>query len=355
MTKRHAPAFVVGTGRCGSTMISNFLRAHPRVASLSEFFSLVTDLGGRIAQTFPEGDIDAAHFWGIIAAPHPRQTLMHRHDVLMPEMLYRPGPGRRFTAETGVPALMQTTLPHLCTDPEALFDEVAAFVAAGPRAPVAAHYERLFAWLTQRLGKVAWVERSGGALRVVHRLLRAFPDARFVHLVRDGRDCSISMSRHYGFRMVLVSMALTEFLGADPFESPDRKWVTDIPDEFAPFLPESFDREAFLRYRTSPSLCAHYWSGEIIAGLQELAALPPERLLTLRYEDFVADPEPAIRRLITFLDPDLLDESWLRDVARTVTRGSSAWADLPPKEREQLARACRPGFAALGGLYKTGS
>ena len=31
------PTFVVGTGRCGSTMLSNMLREHPKVLSLSEF------------------------------------------------------------------------------------------------------------------------------------------------------------------------------------------------------------------------------------------------------------------------------------------------------------------------------
>jgi hypothetical protein len=39
------PVFVVGTGRCGSTLVSNILRAHPGVLSLSEFFTFITDLG----------------------------------------------------------------------------------------------------------------------------------------------------------------------------------------------------------------------------------------------------------------------------------------------------------------------
>ena len=37
------PTFIVGTGRCGSTMLSNMLREHPKVLSLSEFLpSLLT-------------------------------------------------------------------------------------------------------------------------------------------------------------------------------------------------------------------------------------------------------------------------------------------------------------------------
>ena len=41
-----APVFVVGTGRCGSTMLSNMLRIHPEVLSLSEFMVAIADLGG---------------------------------------------------------------------------------------------------------------------------------------------------------------------------------------------------------------------------------------------------------------------------------------------------------------------
>jgi putative sulfotransferase len=348
---RMPPAFVVGTGRCGSTMVSNMLREHPRLASLSEFFSLVTDLGGRIAESFPEGAIDSTHFWRLVAAPHAKQTLMHREDVAMPEVLYRPGPGRRFTAEGGVPAIMQTTLPHLSDDPEQLFDEARDFVLAQPPAPAAVHYARLFGFLAQRQGKQGWVERSGGSLRLVRRLHRAFPDARFVHVTRNGRDCAVSMSQHLGFRMALVSMALTEFLGADPFESADRRWAADIPDEFAPFLPEAFEREAFLRHETAPSLCAHYWSGEIVEGLRDLAEVPSDRVLTLRYEDFLEAPEPTIRRLVAFLDKESVDEAWIRQVARTVRAARSAWTELPPRERERLRRACEPGFAALSELY----
>ena len=33
--------FVVSTGRCGSTMLSNMLRLNPGILSLSEFFSLL--------------------------------------------------------------------------------------------------------------------------------------------------------------------------------------------------------------------------------------------------------------------------------------------------------------------------
>lgn len=350
----NAPVFVVGTGRCGSTLLSNMLREHPAVLSLSELFSFATDLGGRIAEAFPDGPIDAPAFWRIVGGAHPKATTMLRHGVAMDEVLYRPTHQTRFSAEDGVPALLQTTLPHLTSDPDALYDEVERFVASGPVASAGDHYRRLFGWLAHRFDKRLWVERSGGSLRVVARLAAAFPDARFVHLVRDGRDCAVSMSRHHGFRMALVAAQLTEILGVDPYESSDRTAEGDLPDELVPFLPERFDGEAFRRYETPVALCGHYWSGECLAGVRELEAVAPARVLVLRYEDLVRAPEIPLSRLTAFLGEDLVEPAWARRMAGIVRPARSSWTSLPPRELRWLEAACRPGFAALGDAYAGG-
>ena len=54
------PTFVVGTGRCGSTMLSNMLREHPQVLSLSEFFSMISDAGFRLPQMFSAEPLDGS-------------------------------------------------------------------------------------------------------------------------------------------------------------------------------------------------------------------------------------------------------------------------------------------------------
>ncbi|MBC7976439.1 MAG: sulfotransferase, partial [Myxococcales bacterium] len=139
------PVFIVGTGRCGSTLLSNAMRGHPRFASISELFTTATDLGGRIAACFDPGPVTADALATLLLTPPPKQTLMHRAGVSMDEILYRPGGSARFTAAAGVPTILQTTLPHLAGDPgadpasatlaaDAVFDEVAQFVRARPPA-----------------------------------------------------------------------------------------------------------------------------------------------------------------------------------------------------------------------------
>lgn len=68
MAREIPPVFIVGTGRCGSTMLSNMLRKHPDVLSLSEFLVAVTDLGSRTALAFPEAEVAAKQVWWVLGA-----------------------------------------------------------------------------------------------------------------------------------------------------------------------------------------------------------------------------------------------------------------------------------------------
>jgi putative sulfotransferase len=159
------------------------------------------------------------------------------------------------------------------------------------------------------------------------------------------------MSRHHGFRMALTAMQLTEILGVDPYESTDRSFLGDVPDDLVPFLPEAFDAEAFRRWETPLPLCGHYWSGEIQAGVRELSSLPADRLLTMRYEDFLADPERSLSRLGAFLGPEFVDDAWVRAAAPKVRSSATKPSGAGAAELRALDDACRPGFAALAGIY----
>lgn len=339
------PVFVVGTGRCGSTLLSSMFRQHPDILSLSEVLVFATDLGGRIDALFAPGPVTAEAFWHHLAHPHPRQTTMLRHGVMMDEALYRPGPGTLFTTATGVPPLVATPLAHLTDQPEDLFEALAAWVSHLPPAPIGVQLTRLFDHLRDRDHRRLWVERSGGSLRVVEHLRRSFPDARFVHIVRDGRDAALSMSRHEGFRMALAASALTEILGVDPYEDPDRTFEADLPDEYVDLLPERFDPAAFRHLDTPPEMCGHYWSGEVVQGLAALEGLDPDHLLTVRYERLLERPAAELDRLFRFLLQE--DPGDLSALAATVRSPRSRWQDLPPTRRDALQRACKPGFDAL--------
>lgn len=342
-----APVFIVGTGRCGSTMLSNMLREHPAVLSLSEFIVFMCDLGGRIAGFLPPGDATAEQVWAILGGFHPRQNQMIRHGVEMDEMIYPLAPDSRFNRETGVPAILQTTLPHITPDHDAFFDRLRAFVMDLGPAPMAVQYSRVFDWMRETFGKRVWAERSGGSLRLVKELSDQFPEARFVHIIRDGRDCAISMSGHHGFRMMMTCVMLEENLGYDPYETEERSGIEDLAEEMYRLLPEHFDPKVFRNMKPSPALFGHYWSGELIKGLPVLAALGPDRVLSLHFEDILARPESCLRRMIEFVGSDFADEEWVRKAAATIRPVKSSWRKLESGELARLEAACQPGFEAL--------
>jgi len=339
--------FVVGTGRCGSTLLSNMFRQNDKLLSISEFFAFTTDLGTLIQQSFPKGKVSASYFWGVIGTPHAKQNLMLREGIAMKEVLYEVTDTSVFNLETGVPAIMQTTLPHISSDADKLFYELKDYILSLPDSSIDKFYSLLFEWLKSRMDKIIWIERTGGSLRIVHRLYHLFPDAKFIHIVRDGKSCAMSMEKHYGFKMVMIVYQLMEILGVDPFVDDNREWEGDLSDDIASLLPENFDVEQFNNYSVSPSLYGHYWSGEIIQGLKEMEMIPDEQKLTIKYEDLLTHPDFAMRQIASFIGEELTSAEWIENCISQIRKPKSDFEDLEANQQKLLEDACRPGFEAL--------
>lgn len=345
------PTFVVGTGRCGSTMLSNMLRQHPKVLSLSEFFAIVMDGGLRITETFSREPLNGAEFWEVVAYRGLFTSFAIRQRLPCPEWLY-PCEARetRFSVETGVPGLLLTTLPHLTDDFDDLFAIMENEVPTWPTAPIAAQYTRLFGWLARHFGKTLWVERSGAGMAMLDPLLATFPDARFVHIVRDGRDAALSIREHALLRLSFFTAALEQEIGAQWPRGQDSFLIAQVQSELAPFVGGSFDAEAFNAFRLPLEICASFWAQQIVGGLPLLGSLPADRLLTLRYEDFFEDAKGQLDAIATFLGDEFSDDEWSTRCAATMRTPRSSWRDLAHSEALALTEACRPGFEALAAV-----
>ena len=185
-----APArFVVGSGRCGSTLLSKMLGAHQSVLNLSEVFTGL-DWGRR----FAEGDCSGADVADLLTCPNAVINAVVGRGYDVEEVTYPfDRPGVRYRRGDDVPWLAVSTLGHLTDDVDGLLDEVVAFLQPRGCLPIADHYPALFGWLAAQCNRTEWVERSGSSLDYVGRhLVRLFPDARLVHLTRDGRrGCAV--------------------------------------------------------------------------------------------------------------------------------------------------------------------
>ena len=338
-----APVFVVSSGRCGSTLVSNMLRLHPQVLSLSELIIMLMP-GAFMGGSSP---ISGSQFWSLLSTPRKRMSLMFRQGIVFDEVLYRPGPGRRFTLDTGVPPILLTALPHLTDNPEALYDEIEQFVNAQGFYLIGRHYLRLFEWLRERFGRDIYVERSGSSMVHLAELLAHFPDARFVHMFRDGRECAISMSKHSPFRLALITQQLVKYTGVDPYNS-DEPLSAEVPAELRKFMPDTFDRDAFWAYDVPLEEFGSSWTAQERRGIELLAQLPSDRVHLLRYETLIGNPKGELTRLMHFLGVGA-EEDYLERAAALVRVKAPGWPQLPEDVRRRLDDACRMGMGMLYG------
>lgn len=350
---RPAICLVLSTGRCGSTTVSNIVRAHPAALSVSELFSGLRDYD------LSERELTGAGFWAMLSTSNPVDVAILRCQVNLDEMLYpafapRPG-GERFTWATGLPPIMQACVPHLTERPDDLYAALESATPEQPRRRLSEHLWWLFGVLGGSRRPAVVVERSGGSLAYAAALLALFPQARVVHLYRDGRECAVSMSRHARYRFAMIQAALTARLGSDPYTPAGRdpatgavEDVTEVPgdEELSHLLPGRIDRARYERYQVPLSRYGGMWTKMIAAGL---AGLPdPARVLALDYADLVARPEEHIGRLLDFLGLDR-DPLLEKQMAAGVRPGRDVRAELGDQQWAELTRACALGMNRLYG------
>lgn len=377
--------FVVGTGRTGSSALSRILNAHPDVLSLNELVLSVRAVPGQTP-------LSGAEFWQVLATPNEPFDAMIRSGVGMPEFLYPAVPEPRFTVDTGgIPAICLTVLPHLSPDPDAEFDELAMTVPAWPVRPAREHYRALFDLLAERAGASAVVERSGYSLDAVPWLRDCFPEARFVHMYRDGPDCAVSMSRHPGYRLLAI---MTDVLHRHPrlgevqewllsclppervvrFGTTSSSWQTFallrqaaealgfdsatqlphyyaglIPPEAAPLLERRFDAKQVTEPELPLAQFGRLWSDAVRRGVDHLAEVPTQQRIMLNYDQLLDDTDRCLTTLARFIGVDPRQD-WLLAAGRTLdsTRRGAA-IRLPPSELTVLRDSCAPGTSSLAG------
>jgi hypothetical protein len=322
-------------------MVSELLNRHPDVLSLSEFFQ---PLG---PEAFVHRRPDGRTMWRLLSEQSPALRAMLKDGIVVDEMLYPLGAANARYRAQNIPPIAMVTLPHLTENPDTLFDELRPLISALPAQPLTDQYRSFFSILAEKFGRKVWVERSGGSLMIAAKLLRLFPEARVIHVYRDGRDTALSMNQHHNFRVLVGAMKMTRRFGIDPardfLASCGRHadvWVQKL-------LFPRLDVRALADGVTLADLGA-YWSQLILTSRSVFAGLGSDRLFELKFEDLQAEPGRKLREMIRFIDPSLADESWLAEVEKIPRPTRSRFPDLPPEEQRALAAAVAPGLQALG-------
>ena len=334
---------IVSSGRCGSTMMSGLLNQHPGILSVSEFLIDVCNLQSNLDWAFTEKAIDGEDFWQRLNLKPALMNHMLRLGCPYKEMIYPyQKPGARFNAETFVPALCMTFLPHISDDPDALYDELEPVVRSQPLQGIRQHYEDLWEWLMKKRGNSVWVERSGTSIVYAEEMLKMWPDARYIHMFRDGRDTCYSMRNHVGFKFVIMGQQLEGYMGVNPYLSDDRSNVDQVPEEFLFLLPENLTREALDNWAIPIDILGNAWSADMAKGFELFKDFPEEQILHVDYDRFCANPQEQLKTIAEFSGVDCTDQ-WLNEVTASVSMSKGHWQQLEEDKRQLLDESCKPG------------
>lgn len=321
--------FIVGTGRCGSTLLSRMLAEQPSLRMIFEFFS-----GLDLATRFQQGVVSGADFAALLARDTPALTMVMERGYQIAEVVYPYRSDSRYRREQPIPWILAAALSRMSHEPDALFDACLARAAAQPSQTLAGHYRAIFDWLTQRSGRRVWIEKSGSSIEYLATLRDFFPEARFLHLHRDGREAALSMREHHVYRLwvsLLYGEGGAEVLAVGP--SPDgRDRIREMLESPPPV--EHFGR---------------YWSDLTVRGFRALGRLDAVQYQELCFEDLVADPATHLGRIADFFEIEARDESWVSRAADLVLGiPPTRFGSLSPDEQSRLEEACRPGRMLLG-------
>ncbi|HSI79818.1 MAG TPA: sulfotransferase, partial [Solirubrobacterales bacterium] len=129
----------------------------------------------------------------------------------------------------------------------------------------------------ERAGKPRWGDKTPFYVRKMRIIHKTLPEARFIHLIRDGRGVALSIKDLW--------------FGPDTIEG-----------------------------------CAEFWIERLDQAREQADGLP--HYIEVRYEDLVRDPEPHLRRICELVELPY-DERMLRYYEQVPDRVAS---EVPPQE-----------------------
>lgn len=282
------PVFLVGSGRSGSSFLADVLSRHPDVAYLTR-----------------------------LSERHPRQPAYNRAlltglDVPVLGRILR----RRFGIEEAY-GFWETHAPG--------FAEPARDLVAGDVT------ERARTALRRAVGAILLSSRGRFLAKItgwsrIGYLDEVFPDALFVHLVRDGRDVANSLLRVDFWR---------------GWQGP-RNWrFGELPAQMRGVW-EEHDRS----FVALAGLCWCLLVNSVDAARREVDT---SRFLELRYEDFVASPREELGRILEFAGLDVSSRFRRRfDVGEVRDASGKHRRDLTPEQQKILEDVTREARERYG-------
>ena len=189
-----------------------------------------------------------------------------------------------------------------------------------------------------------WGDSSNKLSWLIPDLARMAPNAKFVHLVRDGRKVASSYihklsGESYDDRSTAILQAHYNEPARWPAPPPEKKYWWPLPRRDNPLAADFRDFDQFARI-------AWHWAEINAVILDALGTLAPDRHLFVRLEDVLESP-PLVRALFEFLDLPFRDEHF-EVFARPHNVNRPQDHPLDARQRVVFERVASPMMDRLG-------
>lgn len=335
--------FIVGTGRCGSTILSKMVNLHPDVAVFNEFL-IAMDFHKKWGER-PVSGAEMADIidCGLQGGSGPFKKIVAH--LATPEVSFEGGatalPKHADAYRDNVfPDMLLLPLPHLFDKPEAAFADLLAFVKKQPVQMLSRHYTAIFEYLTQKAGKKIWIERSGGSIAWMPEMVELFPNAKYLHLHRNPLDVALSMQKHNHFRV-------RAFKYFDLKTKDGIRWSDLDETDLSNNLPTSPRLKSVMDHPVPLEYFLEDFSDCTLRGMKEVKKLAPSQYAEISFEEIMADPKAALRSIADFFDLPQ-DETWLKNAEALLKSGQAAHAAPTAEQAALLKRHCHAAMVLLG-------
>jgi len=291
---------MVGVPRSGTTLAFNTFAARPDVAWFTQHLNRVP--------RWPSVTVLARLATGV---PGARKSILSSDEGMRWREKLRVGPVE------GYPVWERYAGERFLYD---------ALVGTRPTPDQVEGLRGLIARLCRYQGKDRFATKITGPARIGF-LSGAFPDAYFIHVIRDGRAVARSLMK-------------VDFW-AGTWRERSVAWEGALGDD---------ELELWRAHGSRPiALAALQWQALVRGARAEAREYVPERYAEVRYEDFVAEPHRAIDAMAEFCAlPELPDPHWFLDTRVEVRDMNRRSDDLGAGDRELLEELIGPELAKLG-------
>jgi hypothetical protein len=333
--------FIIGTGRCGSTILSKMLNAHPDVCVLSEFLVALDAV-----KKYGERDVTGADLADICdcGLRSNGEFKQIARFLKTPEINFDmesppPGVGPGNYRDDVYPELILLPLSAVFDDAPEAFEELVEFARKRPTRLLSQQLAALFEWVTARAGKKIWIERSGGTLAQLPELIDLFPNAKFLHLHRDPLGVALSMKTHHHMRLFAFKHYGLRTQGGLAWSDLEE---SDFDDSrpMSPRLREIFDHDVPLE------IFLKDWNEMLLRAFASVKHLAPEQYAEITFEDLLAEPKRVLCRIVDFFElPDRT--GWMDAAAAMLVSGKAGNARPSPEQRAMIEEHCHAGLVLL--------